>query len=181
MSASARRNSSQFAGPSGVDQVNKIFQNGDKYTGGWKNNRPQGEGTYQWFDGSKYKGSWKEGRKDGLGTYYWPDGARYHGEWVHGAMHGVGTFEAPDGTSYQVFSVTPFKRVPRSKPLLLIKLAHPPRTLVFTSLLRVADLLTETPVMMLCTHWLASNVHQLYNAGKLVPGHETGIGAEGVQ
>lgn len=38
------------------------WNNGDKYTGQWMNDRRHGQGTYTWADGTRNSGIWKEGK-----------------------------------------------------------------------------------------------------------------------
>lgn len=46
-----------------------FFANGDKYTGSYRNGKPDGIGTYSWEDGSYYEGSFKNGLKHGKGKW----------------------------------------------------------------------------------------------------------------
>lgn len=85
----------------GVEHRDVAVAPGETYSGGWKNGKPEGEGTYFWTDSSAYNGSWHAGLKHGWGKYTWPNEARYEGEWVQGHMHGYGTFQTPDGGRYQ--------------------------------------------------------------------------------
>ena len=39
----------------------KIFPNGDKYEGEWKNNKMHGAGVFTWSNGKVKKGTWNEG------------------------------------------------------------------------------------------------------------------------
>ena len=66
----------------------KIFPNGDKYEGEWKNNKMHGQGTYTYADGEKYVGEYKDGQVNGQGSYVWASGAKYEGEWKDDKMHG---------------------------------------------------------------------------------------------
>ena len=47
------------------------WKDGRVYSGGWKNNRMEGEGEFKWPDGHYYKGSYKNDRKEGEGTFIW--------------------------------------------------------------------------------------------------------------
>ena len=46
-----------------------FFANGDKYTGNYKNGKPDGYGQHFWGDGSYYEGQFKSGLKHGKGTW----------------------------------------------------------------------------------------------------------------
>ena len=63
------------------EQVNLTFPNGDKYVGEFKDDKPNGQGTYTWSDGRKYEGEFKDGYRNGQGTYTLPNGSKYVGEW----------------------------------------------------------------------------------------------------
>jgi hypothetical protein len=46
-----------------------VFANGDKYTGNYKNGKPEGLGVYTWSNGSYYEGEFKSGLKEGKGKW----------------------------------------------------------------------------------------------------------------
>ena len=48
--------------------------NGDQYSGEWKDNKRTGQGTYTYSDGEQYSGEFKDDKKHGQGTYTWADG-----------------------------------------------------------------------------------------------------------
>ena len=58
--------------------------NGDQYAGEWKDNNPNGHGTYLFADGRKYVGQSKGGKYHGIGALTTADGAVYSGEWKEG-------------------------------------------------------------------------------------------------
>ncbi len=71
------------------------------YTGEWKNDEPNGQGTIIWDnDGSTYTGEWKDGLENGQGTYTYSDGSTYTGELVNGLAEGEGTYRGADGSVY---------------------------------------------------------------------------------
>eukprot|EP00913_Durusdinium_trenchii_P025110 g23570.t1 len=43
-------------------------------------------------DGSRYEGQWKDGLKHGKGRFTYPDGDVYDGVWQDGKAHGHGTY-----------------------------------------------------------------------------------------
>ena len=54
-----------------------------------------------WVDGSKYTGEWKDDTMNGQGTFYETDGSWWTGEWKNGRngkKNGLGTEYAADGT-----------------------------------------------------------------------------------
>jgi len=60
------------------------LSDGDKYVGEFKDDKPNGQGTYTWSDGRKYVGEFKEGKKHGQGTYTNKVGEKYVGEYKDG-------------------------------------------------------------------------------------------------
>jgi S1-C subfamily serine protease len=67
--------------------------NGDKYVGGWKDNKRHGQGTYTDADGGlRYVGEYKDNKKHGQGTYtIFADGFKYVGEYKDGKLwEGIG-------------------------------------------------------------------------------------------
>ena len=51
------------------------------YDGEFKDDLPNGRGTFTYPDGETYVGEWKDGQKNGQGTYTLPDGKKLSGEW----------------------------------------------------------------------------------------------------
>jgi hypothetical protein len=49
-----------------------------------------GEGVKVFADGSRYEGQWKDGKKSGKGRYIYPDGDVYEGQWLDDKAHGEG-------------------------------------------------------------------------------------------
>ena len=54
------------------------MNNGEKYEGGWKNNKKEGEGVLI-NKKEKYEGEFKNDMKNGKGTIYYDDGSIYDG------------------------------------------------------------------------------------------------------
>lgn len=75
------------------------FTDGRSYYGIWdkKSSSPYKQGTMTWPDGNKYEGGWKEGRFDGQGTMTWPDGSKLIGVYLAGLKHGQFTKTWLDG------------------------------------------------------------------------------------
>eukprot|EP00694_Reclinomonas_americana_P006469 EC796732.1.p1 GENE.EC796732.1~~EC796732.1.p1 ORF type:complete len:133 (+),score=9.92 EC796732.1:47-445(+) len=57
-----------------------------------------GYGVMKWSNGMVYSGGWKEDLPDGIGTCQFPDGSRYEGQWKAGLFHGKGHYVSPDGS-----------------------------------------------------------------------------------
>lgn len=49
-------------------------ENGESYTGQWKNNEKHGKGIYLWPNGNKYEGEYKKGKREGFGVMFYPNG-----------------------------------------------------------------------------------------------------------
>ena len=75
----------------------KIWPNGDKYNGNWKNEKPHGLGTFIWVNGTKYIGDWEFGIQNGQGTVTWANGDKYIGGRKNGEADGQGTFIFANG------------------------------------------------------------------------------------
>ncbi|WP_435141533.1 trypsin-like peptidase domain-containing protein [Pseudopelagicola sp. nBUS_19] len=73
---------------------------GDKYFGEWKDNQPDGQGTYIYSDGAKYTGQYRGGKRHGQGTYKYADGAKYVGKYIEGKRNGRGVYDYADGAKY---------------------------------------------------------------------------------
>ncbi|XP_074280589.1 phosphatidylinositol 4-phosphate 5-kinase 6-like [Silene latifolia] len=91
------------SGPGEVYHAEKVFNNGDLYTGQWVDNLPNGHGKYLWNDGCMYVGEWYKGKTMGKGRFSWPSGATYEGDFNNGFMDGKGTYTGPEGDSYRGF------------------------------------------------------------------------------
>lgn len=53
-------------------------------------NRKHGKGVKVWANGDRYEGEWREDKQHGRGIYMWANGDRYEGEWKDGDLHGEG-------------------------------------------------------------------------------------------
>jgi hypothetical protein len=87
--------------PDGVGEI--VFNNGDRFSGEFKNGRIDGTGT--WTSGSSgntYKGNWRNGKRNGAGTYVWSHGAQHYvGEWADDKRQGQGTFTWANGDRFE--------------------------------------------------------------------------------
>ena len=81
----------------------KVWPNGDRYEGGWRNGEKDGQGTYTWSGGEmKYQGQYKDDLEDGQGTFTWPNGEQYQGGFKEDEMDGQGTVALANGKKYKV-------------------------------------------------------------------------------
>ena len=58
-----------------------IWDNGDKYIGGWSNSLKSGQGKYFWVDGSKYEGGFLDNQIWGKGSFSLENGNMLIGDW----------------------------------------------------------------------------------------------------
>jgi hypothetical protein len=77
-----------------------VMANGDKYVGEFKNNERAGQGTLVFANGDKYVGEFKNNERTGQGTFVFANDDKYVGEWKNTMMHGYGTFTYSDGAKY---------------------------------------------------------------------------------
>lgn len=78
----------------------KVYPDGTKYTGGFKNGSRSGQGIYTYSDGGNYTGEWSENLRHGKGTDTFANGVIYEGEWAFDKRHGQGTLTMPDLGTY---------------------------------------------------------------------------------
>ncbi len=79
----------------------KVWPDGEKYVGQWKDNNFNGQGVYHYADGSVYEGNWKDSIRHGYGKYTYEDGSIYEGEWKDDMSHGKGKMTYDDGAVYE--------------------------------------------------------------------------------
>lgn len=48
-----------------------------KYEGDNRNMKPQGKGTFYFYNGDRYFGTWQDGKMHGKGVYYFNNRSRY--------------------------------------------------------------------------------------------------------
>ena len=72
------------------------WANGNKYVGGWQDDKRHGQGTYTWANGRKFVGSYKDGKSHGQGTFTNADGLKFVGVWQDGRRLD-GTYTWPNG------------------------------------------------------------------------------------
>jgi hypothetical protein len=76
------------------------FQNGEVYSGNWKNGKREGQGTHSFPNGGNYIGEFRQDAWNGKGTLAQADGTLYEGTFVDGYLHGQGLSVQVDGTRY---------------------------------------------------------------------------------
>ena len=77
-----------------------IDDNGNRYSGFFKDGNYNGQGTLIFNGGDVYKGNFKDDEFSGKGTYIWGDsGEKYFGHWENGKRQGIGTVSSDDGTT----------------------------------------------------------------------------------
>ncbi len=85
-----------------VKNCKLTYPKGDKYVGQCNaNNRPHGQGQYNWVSGSVYTGQWLDGKREGFGTIDYSNGDRYQGNWVANKKQGQGTYWSENGSRYE--------------------------------------------------------------------------------
>ena len=72
-----------------------------KYTGEWMNGEWDGQGECVYADGAVYKGQFSRNKKNGIGTLTIPKVSTYSGEWLGDLKHGQGTEKFNTGSSYK--------------------------------------------------------------------------------
>ena len=76
-----------------------IWENGDFYSGGWKNGKRHGEGFYLWQNGKCYQGDWDNGKMSGKGVEYRNirEKFKYDGEFKNNKWNGTGILYDKNG------------------------------------------------------------------------------------
>lgn len=73
----------------------------ESYTGQFRDDKFNGEGTRSWGDGSEYVGQWSKGIKHGRGKFTDKDQMVYEGQWEDGRKNGNGTQTYVNGDHYK--------------------------------------------------------------------------------
>jgi hypothetical protein len=77
------------------------FENGEVYSGTFKEGKFEGKGTYTFVSGSKYEGEYKNGVREGKGKFTYPTGDVYEGDFVGGYPEGKGVYYYSSGDRYE--------------------------------------------------------------------------------
>ena len=69
-----------------TSKVNKMYENGDKYEGGLRDNKKEGKGILYYKNGNRFEGEIRNDKQDGDGIYYFSNGDKYIGKWSNGKV-----------------------------------------------------------------------------------------------
>lgn len=83
-----------------VRQVEKAFEDGSSYKGGWLAGKMHGTGILILDNGDIYEGEFFDGRIQGTGRITYADSS-YDGEWCDNLYHGPGIYTSPKGNVYE--------------------------------------------------------------------------------
>ena len=116
-------NSNQIEELNSEEIKEKIYENGDKYIGQFKNGKKHGKGKMfysdknyydgEWFNdlkmgqgkltlanGDIYEGTFKNNLMEGYGNYTYKNGRIYEGQFISNLMEGKGRYKFPTGNEY---------------------------------------------------------------------------------
>ncbi len=82
-------------------QGTMTFPSGAVYTGRFRNGKRHGLGAMTFANGFRYEGHFRENRSHGYGALFFPDGTEYHGQFENGRFNGRGVLTFPDGGRYE--------------------------------------------------------------------------------
>jgi len=83
-----------------ISRIHYLSPSEDIYVGEWKDGKMHGQGTYTYVNGDKYVGEWKDGKCHGLGTHTYTSGSKYLGESKDDKRNGQGTYTYANGDKY---------------------------------------------------------------------------------
>lgn len=78
----------------------ETFNNGNKYSGEYRDGSFHGRGTYTFVSGTEYVGEFRDHKFHGHGTYSYANGTKYVGEFRGGMYNGQGTLSFANGDKY---------------------------------------------------------------------------------
>lgn len=78
-----------------------IYPSGAKYTGQFAKSQIHGIGTLWMNNGNVYSGQWKQNYRDGLGKMEFKNGDIYFGSFIQSRLEGTGTMKFAQGGSYK--------------------------------------------------------------------------------
>ncbi len=76
-----------------------VFENGNSYSGSWKDGNFEGKGTYTWINGDVYIGDWVANIRTGNCLFNYADGTKYLGKMKNGFLDGEGNYILTNGYS----------------------------------------------------------------------------------
>jgi len=77
-----------------------VRPDGSTFEGQWASDAAHGEGVETFPDSSWYRGGYHKGVKTGFGTLHWSTGPEFCGQFEDNVFHGEGTYLWGDGRSY---------------------------------------------------------------------------------
>ncbi len=81
--------------------IEKTYPNGDKYEGGWLNNKREGHGVMTYHNGEIYEGKWvNDKREDPEGILQFPNGGKIEGNWEDDHLEGKCIYTMSNGKGY---------------------------------------------------------------------------------
>ena len=87
-----------FLNKSSISQIEeKIYENGRKYIGQFKNGKREGYGIMYFPDGGRYEGKWENDLAHGKGIEYYQNGDRYEGNYFKDEEDGEGIYYYKNG------------------------------------------------------------------------------------
>ncbi|MFZ4622700.1 MAG: MORN repeat-containing protein [Rhodoferax sp.] len=78
-----------------------VWANGQRYTGNWRDDQPDGEGEWTSATGDRYIGSFVAGKRVGKGRMVYADKTEYNGSWANDRPSGPGVFKFLNGDVYE--------------------------------------------------------------------------------
>ena len=92
------RHEKDFLNNSSISQMEeKIYENGRKYIGQFKNGKREGYGIMYFPDWGRYEGNWENGLAHGKGIEYYQNGDRYEGNYFKDEEDGEGVYYYKNG------------------------------------------------------------------------------------
>lgn len=86
-----------FLGSYRESKAIRVYDNGDRYEGGFYAGMRQGQGKLWQKNGNVYEGYWYRNNRDGYGRQDFADGRIYEGEWSGDMPKGRGIYTLADG------------------------------------------------------------------------------------
>lgn len=77
-------------------QGTKVYKNGDRYQGLFKNGKRNGKGKFIWASGTLFDGTWVDNKREGDGQEILPDGTIFVGTFQNNLRNGTGTLYNKD-------------------------------------------------------------------------------------
>ena len=91
-------NEIDFLNNGSISQIEeKVYENGRKYIGQFKNGKREGYGIMFFPDGGRYEGNWENDLAHGKGIEYYINGDRYEGEYFRDEEDGEGVYYYKNG------------------------------------------------------------------------------------